>query len=388
MKSIIVLITLIIGYFGYTKSQVVRITLAAGIDTINNTNKKEIFHLWRNYLNSNPDSTYDNPYWNKLEKKELKSFDLLNNSGYLSPSLYKLVAKGYNNIVLSIIPKGEYYEIKSMFYFSYPDKTIYPLSIVKYMAKKENGEFKIYNYLPFHTRNWYSKIIGHFKYIYHPNHPFDINNAEQANSFYDKLSKVFDIEQDTITYYIAENCDKIFNLQGFDFVIGMGKENNLCGFFDYNNSIVYSNSVAGENYIHEITHKVLLKFPESGIFHLGLVTYWGGEKAHLNHSLNYHLKRISTYLQKHKDIDLGNFVEDFYQMDEYTSPHYIIAAIFCHLALEKGGVEKLKKLFNYGSKNTYLAIEKEFGIKKKDLNKFLRDKIEFYAKNGINPIIP
>jgi len=388
MKTTIFLIVLffISTFYMQSQDQEIRVTLAAGIDTTNNKDKKDVFVLWNDYLNSNPDSTYNNPYWNKFEKMEFKSFDLLNHSGYLSPSLHGLCKRGAENVILSIAPKGEYYEIKSLFYFPYPDKTIYPLAEVNYLAKKENGKYKLYNFSPFYTRNWYKKPVGYFKYIYHPNHPFDLYKAKEANDYYLKLSKVFDFKQDTITYYIAENCDKIFNLQGFDFVVGIGKDNNVCGFYDYANSIIYSNSIAGENYKHEIAHKVLQKFPESGVFHLGVVTYWGGENAHFNHSLNYHIKRINQYLKNHKEIDLGNFMEDFSQLDEYTSPHYIIAAIFCHLALEKGGVDKLKKLLSYGNENTYLAIEKEIGVKKKDLNTFLRNKIDFYAKNGITQI--
>lgn len=385
MKTKIILLFFLLNGFSYKAiSQKIQVTLAAGIDTTNNNNKKEIFKLWENYLNSYPDSTYNNPYWVEFEKRKYTSFDLINNAGFLSPSLYGLSYRGGKNIVLSITPFGQLYQIKSLLYFSYPDKSIYPLAIVNYYAEKENGNYKLSNFISYHTSGWQKRNIGYFNYIFHPNHPFDIHKANEANDYYMRLSKLFDVNLDSIDYYIAENCDKIFELQGFDFVVGMGSDNNLCGFYDAKNNIIYSNTVVGEDYRHEITHSILKKFPNSGIFHLGIVTYWGGENAHFNKPLNYHIKRVNNYLKKHPEINLNNFIEDFYQLDEFTSPHYVIAAIFCHEAIEKGGIDKLKKLFSYGNENvdSYKAIEKEFGIKRNSLNNYLRQKISYFATHG------
>lgn len=387
LKLMLLLFSLI-NFFNAAYCQNIQVTLAAGIDTTNNLNKKEIFFLWSNYLNSSPDSLYDNPYWNKVEKEKYISFDLINNSGFLSPSLYGLAYRGGKNVVLSIAPYGDFYIINSLFYFPYPDKSIYPLSITNHIARKENNEYKLFNYLPEYTKNWQYKNVGLFKYIYHPAHPFDVKKADDANLFYNKLIKTFEVAADTITYYIAENCDKIHELQGFDYVVGKGSDNNLCGFIDSKNKIIYSNTINGEDFRHEIGHTILERFPNSGVFHLGIVTYWGWENSHFNKSLNYHIKRINIYLKEHPEIDLNNFLETFYYMDEFTSPNYIFAAIFCHEAIQKGGINKLKKLFNYGNSNeaTYIAIEKEFGIKRKDLNNFIRKKFEYYSVHGINPI--
>lgn len=368
--------------------QEINVSLGGGVDTASNLNKKEVYHLWENYLNSNPDSVYNNPFWNESEKKQFNTFDLANSAGYLSPSLYSLIYRNGQNVVLSIAPYGELYIINSLFYYLNSDKSIYPLAIVNYIAKKTKNNYKLYNYLPFHTINWQRKQVGYFNYIYHKNHPFDIKKAFEANKFYTKLGNLLDFKLDTLTYYIAENCDKIYELQGFDYIIGKGRDNNFCGFFDHNNKIVYSNTVVGEDYRHEIIHIILKEFPSSGVFHLGIATYWGGKNAHFNKTLNHHIKRINTYLKAHPEINLNNFFEDFYEMDEHTSPHYIIAAIFCHLAIEQGGINKLKRLFEYGNSNEdfYIAIEKEFGLQRSSLNKFLRKKFEHYSLHEIEPI--
>lgn len=374
------------GFFGFLSAQEIQVTMAAGIDTTNNFNKKEVFALWENYLTAISLETNPDIYWNQQEKEIFKSYDLLDNAGYLTPSLYGLVKEGGKNVVLSIAPYGEFYEIKSIFYYTYPDETIYPLAIVKYYAAMEEGIYKLYNHLPVYASHWPTKKVGYFNYVYHPNHPFDSFKAEAANAFYVKIAEVFDLSLSEFKYYIAENCDKIFNLQGFDFIIGMGKDNNLCGFYDDKNNIIYSNSITGENYTHEIAHSILEKFPNSGVFHLGIVTYLG-EETHFNKSLIFHIRRISDYLEKHPEINLNNFVEEFSSMDEFTSPQYIIPAMICHLALEKGGVESLKKLFSYGNVNTYEAIEEVVGVKRKNLNVYLRNKIKFYSENGIECLL-
>jgi hypothetical protein len=192
---------------------------------------------------------------------------------------------------------------------------------------------------------------------------------------------------DKVEYYIALNCDEIYKLKGFDFVIGMGKEPNLCGFYDRFNNIIYSNSQEGEYYEHEIIHLINNFFPKAhGLFLNGLSAYIGS-KAHLGQSLDFHIKRMNLYLNIHPEIDLTNF-SNFYQMDDQTTPSYILGAIICHLTLEKGGIELLKKALNSGNSDDdlYRFIKKELNIEQKNLNKFMRKKIAEYSKNGFTAI--
>jgi hypothetical protein len=359
--------------------------LGMGIDTTNNIDNKNIFNLWKNYLSSNPDSLYDNPYWNKKEKENYKSYDLLKSEGWLSPSLYGLKPK---NTVLSIKNNGDYYIIKSIFYWVYP-KTLHTstLAITNVIAKKQKGEYKLFNYLPYHTQTWNRRKIGIIEYIYHPMHPFNNYKAQKANDLIDKLIRTFNIKVDKVEYYIALNCDEIYKLKGFDFVIGMGKEPNLCGFYDRFNNIIYSNSQEGEYYEHEIIHLINNFFPKAhGLFLNGLSAYIGS-KAHLGQSLDFHIKRMNLYLNIHPEIDLTNF-SNFYQMDDQTTPSYILGAIICHLTLEKGGIELLKKALNSGNSDDdlYRFIKKELNIEQKNLNKFMRKKIAEYSKNGFTAI--
>lgn len=66
-------------------------------------------------------------------------------------------------------------------------------------------------------------------------------------------------------------------------------------------------------------------------------------------------------------------------MDNFTNPNSTIQGLMCCLAYKKGGLNKLKKLMSY--EDTYIAIEKEFSIKRDGLNEYIRQQINV-NKNG------
>lgn len=385
MKRISLILILIV-FVTFIYGQNLKTSLGLAIDTTNNKELRDIYILWQNYLKNNPDSIFDNPYWNKDEKQKYLSYDLLKSEAWLAPSLYGLRP---DNSVLEIKNNGDFYVIKSIFYWVYPETyKVTTLAVTNVIAKKENGEFKLYNNLPYHTKNWYRKKVGIIQYIYHPLHPFNDFKAQKANELISNLKKTFDIKVDKVEYYIALNCDEIFKLKGFEFVLGMGRTPNLCGFYDRFNNIIYSNSIEGEFYVHEIIHLINNFFPNGvNLFFQGLSAYWGGQSAHVGKSIIYHIKRMDKYLKEHNEIDLTD-LSNFYQMDDQTSPSYILGAILCHLTLEKGGLPLFKKGLNYGDtdEDMYRFIDEELGVKQKDLNNFMRKKISEYAKDGLIPI--
>ncbi len=217
-------------------SQKIETNIGGGID-LKNEDVNTIFNLWKNYLASNPDSIFDNPYWNDSEKKKYKSYDLLKSEGFLSPSLYALEP---SNTVLYIKEFGNDYIIHSEYYWINEKSEFSPLAITDVVAKKENGIFKLYNYLPYYTINWRSKQIGMINYYYHDDYVFDDENAKKANALLQKLNKLFDLDSKNMTYYIARNCDEIHKMKGYDYVVSMGRTPSLCRFTDTNNNIIYS----------------------------------------------------------------------------------------------------------------------------------------------------
>jgi hypothetical protein len=355
-----------------------KISLNSAVDTVELENKA-VVELWNNYLKSNPDSLYDNPYWNTEEKKKYKSYDLLKSEGFISPSLYYW-AKSDQNIILSISKKGDHMLLQSMFYKPIANDEITIMAIVNVVAKRENNKWVLYNYLPYHSERWITKKIGTISYVYHPRHDFSSKKARSANEFLRNLSSIFDLRIPELTYYIAPDCDGLHNLKGFDYVFTMGAL-DICGFYDAINHIIYSTSQSGESNQHEIVHVMNERFPNAhGLLLAGIAAYWGGDNANFGKPLIYHLKRVNEYLLQHQDIDLNEFTE-FYSMDSKTNPQYVIGAIICDEAMRKGGVDKLKKMLNAGTTDEQLmeVMHKELGITPTDLNAFFRARISELA---------
>lgn len=357
-------------------------------DVNNNVDKDklEIFKLWNSYLKSRPDSIYDNPYWNSAEKKTYYNYDLLESEGFINPSLH---AFNYDNKVLEIRNEGDYYVIRSMFYTTWNDD-LFILAITNYIVKKEdNIEYKLYNWLPFYTRNWRRKSLGIIDYCYYPEFPFNPYEAEKANKMIEALKVKLGAKiNGKIRYYIAQNCDEINKLKGYDYVIGSGdKICNTCGYTDVHNNIIYADAVKGVNYQHELTRLINTSFPKANVLFInGLAEYFNETEKQLGLSHRQHYIRMNTYLNEHKNEDISNFQNSkFYTMDNLTAPYYLVGMIICQKTLEVGGVELLKIGLNAGSSDEDVCkfIESNLNIKKHNLNKFIRDEISKYANEDM-----
>ncbi len=372
------------------KGQSYKYSLAASIDTVNyvDANIKAVYKCWENYLKSEPDSIYNNPYWNDRDKKKYLSYDLLKSEGFLSPGLYGF---DINNQVISITDIGNKYVIRSIFYWPPSERrNLYVLAIANVLAEKDdNGDFKLSNWIHHYTKSWYTKKIGIITYHYYPSYPFNIFEAEKANKLISFFKEKFDTKVDQVEYYIAENCDDIMRLKGFDYIVGMGNNyTNLCGFCDMYNNIIYSNAKKGEYYEHELTRLINRTFPNAhGMFLNGLSDYFIEDNNKMGLPIKEHFKRMDDYLSEHPEIDMYD-IESFYLMDNVTTPSYFLALIITQATLEKGGLELLKKGLNngYNDDDLYEFLDKELGIKRKNLNKYLRSKIHKYAYEDIKKV--
>lgn len=361
----------------YSFSQSLQTTVAAGVN-IKDGDRKEVYDLWKNYLSSDPDKIFDTPYWNDVEKKKYKSYDLLKSEGFLSPSIYALQP---NNIVLYIREMGDEYLIHSMYYWL-NDGVLNPLAITDVIAKKEGGKFKLYNYLPFYTSNWKSKKIGIIDYYFHSDYVFDEEEAVKADTLLKKLNKLFDLDVKRVTYYIARDCDEVQRIKGFDYVVGMGKTPNVCAFFDALNNIVYSNSKAGEYHMHELIHVINTKYTDANyLLLMGLSVYTNDKNAHLAKSFIYQVSRVQHYLQNNPSLDLTDF-ENLPQMQGLDF-NYFVGALIADSILEKGGISLLKEALQNTKEEKDLLefLKNKLGVDKKELNIILKNKFKKIEKS-------
>ena len=329
----------------------------------------KIVSVWQSYLKSN-----SSDYWDKDEVKALRNFNVLDMSGIINPSLMNW---GLSNRILSINRISEdKFLIKSL--FETDRREIFAITNV--IAKKHGDSFSLSNYIFEYTKNWKNTETSNISYYYSAEYNFNNENATQAEAFYSKLCKAFDIKPEQLTYYISKNCDNIYDIIGYDYIFLKGAMAE-CGYFESNNNFIFATEYAGENHYHEITHVINKYYPNANELLLtGISAYISKEKAHLGKPLIYHTKRVNAYLKKHKELDLSQ-PSTFYKLDEFTNPQYVIGAVLCDAILEKGGRKKLIDAFRNTKTDEDLIQYFKFNILKKneDLNTLIRKKIEKYS---------
>ena len=361
------------------------------LDLANNAdpNKVVVYDLWKSFVEAHNDSTTDFPQWNDADKIKWKYPDLVNCDGYLTTDLYS-----YLNKVIEIRPENDVYVIRSMFFTPYNENTeIYVLAITNHIAKKdENGEFKLYNWIDYNTRNWPRKAVGVFDYCYYPGFDFNEDIAREANNtvtmFRDKLGANV---PNRITYYIAQNQDEEFKIKGFDYVAGMGDHvGNTGGSTDTNNFIVYGDSVHGENFEQEICRATVNATYPNVHFLLtqGIAGYVHQGKEEFGLTYRQHYQRMKDWLEAHPNDDIANYNSRFYIMDNQTAPTYLVGKIVCYELYKKGGYDALKRAFNTKPtvEDFFTFLKKEIGIDQKDFNQWMRKQIAKYTTQDIPPL--
>jgi len=333
---------------------------------------KEVADVWHNYLRSN-----SKEYWKQEEVKDLENFNIQNMSGILNPPLLDW---NLNNRILSISNLSDNkYLLKSTFFNN--DLEVFALTNV--VAEKIDTELKLSNYIYHYTQDWNVKQKGNIKYIYNPSFKITRSELKSAESFYKNLCEVFNLDVEQITYFIAEDCDDIYTMLGYDFFVskGMGIE---CGYFESQNNFVFATNKGGANHYHELTHFINKFYPKANELLLtGISAYISKDKAHFGKPLQYHTKRIDSYLKKHPEIDLSSPF-DFYFMDDETNPQYVIGALLCDLIIERKGKNGLLETFKKYSTNEELLnhLNKDILFENESLNSVLKERIRLISKNN------
>ena len=325
----------------------VGVEIHARVDTTN-PEVKEVANLWANYLNAQPDSIYDNPYWNNAEKLKFRSFDL--SRAYMYPFPAKQLLHYYKPTILSIEKENENYSIRTIFAAeglegSYRKSN--PWCITKLYAVKENGEWKLKNTLPIVTENWEQTTVGKITFIYPPEHQFDMAAANRANAFCDDIANEFHFgEWEPFDFYITKSGDEMGRLLNFDFFFagyttGVGMNENR----------ILLSGLGSEFYPHEFVHLVVPSAPRHRMVEEGFATWKGGamEKDfdELVHKLALELE-VNDALNFH-DILTKN-------AGWQISAFYTTGAVFCNAAYKKGGTSMVKSLLEIEGSDTELLL--------------------------------
>lgn len=367
---------LLLCYSGlFAQRSHINIYVNGGIDTAN-VEISQVIRVWNNYLNSNPDSTYDNPFWLTSERKGYAKYDFLN-SAYFSPSLYYFLPH-WKATVMSVSEIEDGFLVRTLFATQTDSGFSRPFCITLLVATKEDGKYKLCNILPISTKSWERETVGSITFVFPATHHFNRKLAERMNAFVDSLTTIWNLRPIATEFYLADDLSEIMKMRGFDFYIGEGNNRGSGGLADIANHIVFG---AGQDewYPHEFVH-IYINPLFSNAHHYFLEGYaalLGGSKGH---ELLWHMKRMNQYLETHPELDLNNLL-GFGHFDNTTDPQYVFGGLLCKMALEKGGLPVLKQLLSFGQddKDFYKAVETVFGVGQNTLNGFIRTKLAQYT---------
>ncbi|CAM3863845.1 MULTISPECIES: hypothetical protein [Flavobacterium] len=347
---------------------------------LNNSEKELITTFLQDYFNKNK------PLSELFCKDDIEAFKTIDVASFSSSLGGSLLDISYDVNILNLKKEGDYYIAKCLLYWenqneSDNEKTITTLAILNLKIKKENNLFKLTNYINHYTRNWIRTKVGNIEYIYHPEHPFNIENARKANLFLSNLLDSFKIKEvPNYRYYISKNCDDLFKVNGFDYFIPGSSQNNLCGFIDQDNQIIYSSTAYGEIHLHEIIHVINNHFPNGNSYiKIGLSCYINDAGAG-DLPLLYHVNKFEKYLNENK-FNFEEF-ENTENLDDITNISYVLGSLICNAIYRKGGLPLLLEYLNCTPDDDIsllkIKIKKDFKVT--NLEDFFKKEIEIYKK--------
>lgn len=356
------------------KNKKIQVEIHSRADTTK-TEIKQIATLWINYLNSEPDKIYDNPYWNEEEKLKYKDFDLSRSLLYQFPSNQLL--RHFKPKILSIEKEGDHYSIRTMYSgdgLESEYRKSDPWAIQKIYAVRENNQWRLKNSLPIVIANWNKKTIGKITFIYSSNHSFSPELAEKANEFCNQVKNEFQFpEWEPFDFYITQSGDELGRLLNFDFFfagyttgIGMNEKRMLLS------------GMGSEYYPHEFIHLIVPKFDRHGLIEEGFATWKGGQGGK---SFEESAKLLANELFKNDTVTFSDVI--YKNWGWQYSAFYTTGAIFCNSAYEKGGVELVNELLKIPNDSEKL-IEKLcliYDIEQKDFDGFWRNETLKFLDN-------
>lgn len=260
MTQKIIILTFAILFFkiGLSQDYEVEIKNSFWSDTVSNPEIAPIIQLYKNYLESNPDSIYDNPYWNTKEKELYDDFDFSRNSFFRGEGSWtpENLYGHYKPHILKVEKKDSCYLIQSLLYWEDADSLyqLYnPIAITRYYAIKEKDEWKLANALFFDTKDWFLNDTKYIQYHFQNKNLFDDSLAKKAELFCDSLIERFKLDKPAkIHFYIVDGVHEVGQLLGFDHYIwgfAYGKAiNNFIISGDFEN-----------NCLHELVHQLMPK---------------------------------------------------------------------------------------------------------------------------------
>lgn len=342
--------------------------------------KKEVFELYKNYLHSRPDSLYNTPYWNKVEKERYSTYDFTASAIYAAYGIDVSYVKEMMELyVLSIYKMQEdVYSLSVIYKFKDKLETSIPYwCIQRINAVKIDGKWKLQNNLVYYTRNWETYKVGPIIYHYSCDYDIDLKAVMEAEKFYKNLITTYHLNPShkTVDYYLASNLKELGQLRGFDYV-GVGFTTGITSLGDG-----FIMTVKGPFHAHELVH---LAFTTKNYVGRNFLVQEGcaeflGARLYDTAAYNRTMQQLCSDIKTDSAYTIENLI---YQSDEIPRKgynyKYPFGALLCKMVYDKKGDKGLRKLMFTNTRKPEMLIETLISIldfkNKKDL--FLKIKEE------------
>lgn len=308
---------------------------------------KSVINCYENYLNSNPDSIYNNPYWNTKEKNRYKDFDFSRSSLFQGNMNAATLFKYFSPFVMSVEPINDKYQIRVLYSSATTDPK-YASSKVwcihKLSAIKEDGHWVLENLMVDITKKWQNQKFGCVNFVYPESHSFKQSEAKKSEAFCKKIINRFNPDySDTFSYYITNSTDDMGLLENFDYYfvgITTGKARE---------GMVLS-SLGNEFYPHEFVHQLLPKNQKRGkIIEEGLAVFLGTKESKTEYQKL--MKSLASDLNSQPDkINFESVLTQKISFNGYQTAYPAGAAI-CEIIYQLKGDEGLLKLMLTNTQN-------------------------------------
>lgn len=360
MKYFVIILIFLGGLnhlFAQEKANEISLLISSRVDTTS-VDVKSIIRLYENYFKSNPDSIYDNPFWNNKEKELYKDFDFSRESIFQGGMSANSLFKYFSPFVMSVEPIGEKYQIRVLFSSpttnpQYAGSKVW--CIQKLNAIKEDGNWVFENLIVEISKNWSSKKMGFIEYIYPPNHQFDVEEAKLGQKFCTEIIQRFNPNfNGSLNYYVSSSIDDMGLLENFDYYfvgITTGKARE---------SMILS-AKGNEHYPHEFVHKLLPQNPNRGhVIEEGLATFLGTKEDQKEFSSI--MSKLATDVKENSEkYNFKSVVSQSEMFNGYQTAYPAGAAI-CELIYNQLGDEGLIQLMHAKTEGFTEIIESACSI--------------------------
>jgi hypothetical protein len=336
----------------------VDVKMSRGVDTTD-VDKKAVYDVWVDYLNSRPDIMWSDLSWNAAKSRLWRDFDLT------APIVFQFgtdrFLQTYRPTVMAIEKEEDRYSIRTLFYAegldsAYADRN--PWAIVRVYAEQESETWKLRNALGVHTEHWNRPAIGKITFVSPPSHDFDIRLAQRAVAFCDSISELLPFFRwDSFDFYITdsrEDVDRIIGLEyyyaGFPSARAMRPHDILI------------TGMGSEWYPRELVHMVAAGpgLAPHRILNEGLAGWIGGWH---DKSYQENMREVAAFVAADEALSFQDYLDGGWNLGSKGSQHFP-GAVVCDMVFSAAGAAGIETLFKAGRRDQdlYQAIQSTLGL--------------------------